>query len=245
MIRGPASGIDRATHRGASHLAMEFLKFIRSLEELLYEVMTWLLFYPRTLWRVVRHPLRLAARAEAEMAAPPERQFADLVSPPLFLMLTILLGHALEIALHESLVAARSDLARLLLASDTNLLIFRCVAWSFFPLLMASALLVRQGREVDRESLRRPFFLQCLFASPLIAAASVATALGRFGYPGTSGVLASVAVGWYLGVQVRWFHARLGTTRPRAFLLALAVFLLAVIVDLAVALAIFGLPDAG
>ena len=58
-------------------------------------------------------------------------------------------------------------------------------------------------------------------------------------------VLATVAVGWYLGVQVRWFHDRLGTTRPRAFLLALAVFLLAVVVDLAVALAIFGLPDAG
>jgi hypothetical protein len=38
---------------------MEFLKFIRSLEELLYEVMTWLLFYPRTLWRVLRHPIRL------------------------------------------------------------------------------------------------------------------------------------------------------------------------------------------
>ncbi|SFN34385.1 hypothetical protein [Variovorax sp. OV329] len=33
---------------------MEFLKFIRSVEELLYE-MTWLLFYPRTLWRCVVH----------------------------------------------------------------------------------------------------------------------------------------------------------------------------------------------
>ena len=43
---------------------MEFLKFIRSLEELLYEVMTWMLFYPRTLWRVLRRPLALAAQAE-------------------------------------------------------------------------------------------------------------------------------------------------------------------------------------
>jgi len=27
---------------------MDFLRIIRSLEELLYEVMTWLVFYPRT-----------------------------------------------------------------------------------------------------------------------------------------------------------------------------------------------------
>ena len=35
---------------------MDFLKIIRSLEELLYEVMTWLVFYPRTMWRIVARP---------------------------------------------------------------------------------------------------------------------------------------------------------------------------------------------
>jgi len=29
---------------------LDFIGIIRSLEELLYEVMGWLIFYPRTLW---------------------------------------------------------------------------------------------------------------------------------------------------------------------------------------------------
>ncbi|MEJ8846903.1 hypothetical protein [Variovorax rhizosphaerae] len=218
---------------------MEFLKFIRSLEELLYEVMTWLLFYPRTLWRVVRHPLTVAAKAEAEMDEPPEKQFVDLVSPPLFLMLTILLAHALEIALHQNSVTTRSDLSRALMASETNLLIFRAIAWSFFPLLMAWALLVKQGRVVDRETLRRPFFLQCLFASPFTAGIAIATALGRLDFAIASGVVALTTIAWYFSVQTRWFHMRLGLSRGRAFLLALWVFLLALTIDLAVAAAIF------
>lgn len=220
---------------------MEFLKFIRSLEELLYEVMTWLLFYPRTLWRVVRHPLQLAATAEAEMDAPPEKQFIDLVSPPLFLMLTILLVHALEIALHQSHITTQSDLARTLIASETNLLVFRAIAWSFFPLLMASALLHRQGRPVDRETLRRPFFLQCLFAAPFITGISVATAAGRLAFPIVSAVVASATIAWYLGVQTLWFHPRLAMPRSRAFVLVLSVFGLSVAVAFAVGVAIFGL----
>jgi hypothetical protein len=45
---------------------VDFLKIIRSLEELLYEVMTWLVFYPRTMWRIVAHPLATTAYSEHE-----------------------------------------------------------------------------------------------------------------------------------------------------------------------------------
>ena len=37
---------------------MNVLTILRSVEELLYEVMSWLLFYPRTLFMTLRHPLR-------------------------------------------------------------------------------------------------------------------------------------------------------------------------------------------
>ena len=40
---------------------MNFFNLLQSLDELLYEVMSWLVFYPMTLWRVlVRPPRRLA-----------------------------------------------------------------------------------------------------------------------------------------------------------------------------------------
>ena len=36
---------------------MNFLKLIQSLDELLYEIMSWLIFYPVTLWRALTRPL--------------------------------------------------------------------------------------------------------------------------------------------------------------------------------------------
>ena len=36
---------------------MNVLTILRSVEELLYEVMSWLLFYPRTLWTTLTRPL--------------------------------------------------------------------------------------------------------------------------------------------------------------------------------------------
>ena len=39
---------------------MDILRILRSLEEFLYEVMTWLVMYPRTLWRAVRNPVSIA-----------------------------------------------------------------------------------------------------------------------------------------------------------------------------------------
>ena len=46
---------------------MPFLIFLKSFEVLLYEVMSWLVFYPRTMWRAVRHPLQMMERAEDEL----------------------------------------------------------------------------------------------------------------------------------------------------------------------------------
>lgn len=46
---------------------MDFLKLLRSLEEFLYELCTWLLFFPRTLYRVVVHPRRMAQYVDTEL----------------------------------------------------------------------------------------------------------------------------------------------------------------------------------
>ena len=49
---------------------MDILQLVRSLEEFLYEAMTWLLFFPRTLWRAITRPMTLIAEADAELVAP-------------------------------------------------------------------------------------------------------------------------------------------------------------------------------
>jgi hypothetical protein len=221
---------------------MEFLKFVRSLEELLYEVMTWLLFYPRTFWRALVHPLALAARAEAEMQGQEEDQFIDLVSPPLFLMLTLLLTHGLEVALHEQIGNfADSLFAKRLITSDTNLLIFRIIVGSFFPIVMAHGMLRRQKRTIDRASLRAPFFLQCFFSAPFLVAMAVATSFGRFGMVWPATLFYLGGIGWYLGVQTTWFASRLGMGRMKAFGVALGLFSIALVIVFAITVLVFGL----
>ena len=77
---------------------MDFVKLLRSFEEFLYEVMAWLLFYPRTMWRVIREPLAMMRYSDQEQHDKAERQYDDAISPPLFLMISILIAPAAVIA---------------------------------------------------------------------------------------------------------------------------------------------------
>ena len=217
---------------------MERLRF-RTIGEILYEVMTGLLFYPRTLWRVLLWPAEALAtsRAGREEAAagggPP-----DLVSPPLFLFISILLAHALDLFL-------RGELGQAAPSAGLGPLLFRVVAFSLFPLVMAAGTLRRQGRPVDHATLREPFELQCLCAAPFALSLSVAAIL--VGSPTAStrlagGAIGLAAVAWYLCVQTRWLHRRLAVGSFQAFRTAAWLFAVALFCCLPPALLILGPP---
>ena len=46
---------------------MDLMKLLKSFEELLYEVMVMLVFYPRTLWLSMRYPQRMMDYADTEL----------------------------------------------------------------------------------------------------------------------------------------------------------------------------------
>jgi hypothetical protein len=48
---------------------MDFMRVLRSFEELLYEVASWLVFYPLTMWKALRRPQAMMRYADAELAA--------------------------------------------------------------------------------------------------------------------------------------------------------------------------------
>ncbi|MBU1374711.1 MAG: hypothetical protein KKE02_07190 [Alphaproteobacteria bacterium] len=224
---------------------MDLLRFFRSLEEFLYEVMTWLLLYPSTLWRVVRHPARMVIQTEAELNAREDDQFIDLVSPPLFLILSLLLAHALELGMHaNTAAAATTDLGKAIMASDNNLLIFRTIIFSLFPLLMAQGLLRRQGKPLNRKVLRRPFYLQCYYATPLALFTSAGVSLRHsplVAVQVAAGGLIIAGLIWYLAAETNWFRTQLAIGGLRAFGLALKFFAIGVVLSVLIALAIFGL----
>ncbi|WHO40275.1 hypothetical protein PMI04_006685 [Sphingobium sp. AP49] len=205
---------------------MFLLDFLKSLDKLLYELMSWLVFYPITLWRALTHPLQLMRYADRELDDAPEEQYADTLSPPLFLLISLLLCHGLELGVigQNALVKSRVGLDALI-SSDTNLILFRLIVYSLFPLLMAVRLLRCQKLSIDRNTLRAPFYGQCFLAAPL------ALFLGLGGtmmlaphkplWVGATGILLMLAtLIWYGSLQIIWFAQQLGIGRFRAFLQA-------------------------
>jgi hypothetical protein len=214
---------------------MDFLKILRSLEALLYEVMSWLIFYPRTMWRVIAHPLRMMRYSEVEQTEAPEQQYGDTLSPPLFLLLSILITHGIEVAMHERLVL--HGLAGELVQSHEYLLILRTIAFSIVPLMFASALLRGLGKPIDRTKLRAPFFSQCYLAAPFalaIGLSSVALRSSIHPLRIAGAICALLAIVSYLGLQTAWLAAHLPISTGRALLTALWTATKAVVVIVAI-----------
>jgi len=96
---------------------MDFMKWLSSFDELLYEVISWLVFFPLTLWRVCRRPMAMMDYADRQLRLPEPEQYADALSPPLFLALSLGLAHLCATAFGEAddLVANRHGLAGLII----------------------------------------------------------------------------------------------------------------------------------
>ena len=158
---------------------MNFLTILKSLDDLLYEVMSWLVFYRLTLWRALTQPLVMMRYADTELKDAPERQYTDVLSPPLFLLLTLLISHMVELAVigDSPLIASRRGLA-VLISDDTSLIALRMVAFATFPLTMAVRMVRAKRQKLERETLKLPFYSQCYAAGPLALMFSVGTTLG-------------------------------------------------------------------
>ncbi|TZG28852.1 hypothetical protein [Sphingomonas montanisoli] len=222
---------------------MDFMRILQSLEGFLYEVMTWLIFYPRTMWRSIRHPVQMLRYSDRELNDPLEDRFADTLSPPLFLMLTILLSHAVEIASHQALPHVASPLGRQIMASDQNLLILRSILFAIYPLMFALRRLQRQGAALNRETLRKPFFAQCFVAAPAAFAIGVGTIIARahVHWVALAGAFLVIgAVVWYLWIETVWLHSHARMSWFAAFRSALGTWLLASLINSVISFVILG-----
>lgn len=218
---------------------MDFMKVLKSLEELLYELVSWLVFYPLTLWRAVTSPLSMMRYADLELADQSDDQYDDVISPPLFLLITLLLAQAVSTLMPREAAEKAAEAA--IAISDSNLLIARGVIYGIFPLAMAVTLLMSKKVKLTRNTLRPPFFSQCYVAAPFVFLVGLATDLLLI--PGRSAIAWGLlvllgAVLWYGQAQVRWFRLDLNVGTFRAVLLFAAAFLAALVLALGVALAV-------
>ena len=225
---------------------MDFMRLLQSLEELLYELVSWLVFYPLTLWRTLTRPRQMMRYADMELSDALAERYKDTLSPPLFLLLTLLFAHGLELAL----MAHRDDaLLPEMLRNDTNLLVFRAFLFGIFPLLMAVRLMRRAGTPLDRETLKPPFYSQCYVAAPFAFGLSAGMNLARTGHDGMAAAGTAVmllSVLWYFVVELRWFSHDLRIGRALAAWLVMRTILEAMVLILlatvAVAYSLGGVP---
>lgn len=203
------------------------MKWLNSLDELLYEVMSWLIFFPLTLWRAIVHPLAMMDYADRQLDLPEDEQYAAAVSPPLFLALALLIAHGVATALGErdAIVASRHGLAGLI-NDDATALVLRIIVFAALPLLASARLIRRRGETFDRRSLRLPFYAQCYPTGVFALGLGLATSLAQSGHATggvAGGLLAGVSILHYAALETRWFVARLGIGYASA---GVAVFLL-------------------
>lgn len=192
---------------------MDFFRLIQSLDELIFEVVSWLLFYPLTLWRVISRPLATMKCAEQDLADEDRKSFNDVVAPPLFLLITLILLHGVELAtVGESSLVTSQEGFQGLINNDTNLVIFRVLGYSLLPLIAARRMVTARGLALGRDSLRPPFYAQCYVVSVF------AIIIGAAGYSienrATFDDLAFfpvlvAAFAWLLAIEARWFATEL------------------------------------
>lgn len=203
---------------------MNFMAIIRSLEEFVYEIVTWLVFYPRLFLQVLLRPMSALAYARAEFDKPQEDRFDAALSPLLFLLLSLLISHLAELAARET-ATGYAIMTSGILKSDFNLVVFRAVLFASFPLAFAVEEVARARTPLARSALMAPFYVQCLPAA--VYALVVGLGILAEQRPGTEGIgwsVVGVASLWYLAVQTGW-QRRSGRGWGRAVAVAVGGFL--------------------
>jgi hypothetical protein len=211
-----------------------FLIFLKSFEVLLYEIMSWMIFYPRTLWRSVRHPLKMMERADVELKLPPEKQFRDVISPPIFLLLTVVAVNGIEVAVvgNNPLIDDGVGLASLI-TDNTSLILFRLIAFALMPIISGVFALAAMRRPVDRDTLQPFFYGQCFLTTPVVLLFSIAETLTRL--PETSAnipaaALFAAATSFYIAVEAAWFAYEAKGPLVKGILWAMAALVLSALV---------------
>lgn len=203
---------------------MDLLKILRSFEELLFEAMTWLYFYPRTMARIVTRPLSAMAYSDREESQPEDQRYDDALNPPVLLIITLVIANIIGWAAHVPQPADAAPLARMIYSSQQNLLMFRCLLFGLTPLVVTLTLLRKEGVAVSRKTLRRPFYAQCYLAAPTALALSLGLAAlqrGGLGWTASGLGLILAATVWLVWTETRWLSKRLEIGRPAAALTAL------------------------
>ena len=206
---------------------MDLIRILRSLEEFLYELMSWLIFYPRTLLRILRNPVAIARYTQSELKQPDDQQFTEMVSPLLTLILSVILAHGIEMIARVPMLDTSDPVTDLLFGTQQGLLATRSIFFSLYALTGAAITMKVLRIRIDRETLREPFYIHAYLIAPFALAVSTAAVMLREPDAGwILGGLATILLAtiWLIWAHVAIYRYMLKIGRFRAFLHAAIPF---------------------
>lgn len=197
---------------------------VNSLEHGVYDVMSWILFFPYTLVRTLIWPVRMMRLVLTEANADPQTAFGSAMRPALLLLIAMALGSTFVPLDQDAVATLRQSASGSILASCwLSLVLLRMIGFCFVPL--AGAVLLdsfRPGR-MTRDSLRVPFYQQCYICAPLaLVATPLMAPLDPSARPVASAVAAVVLI-WFMVAEFLFFRRFLGARPRNAAALTLAV----------------------
>jgi hypothetical protein len=186
---------------------MDIFNFSKIVEQGIYDVMMWILFYPLTLVRVLFAPRSTLAYVRSQQSLDIKDAFATAMRPALFLFITICITSFIspidntQIGQYE-----RSEIGKLLLESFAPYLVFNTVIYSLLPLTGAVLVDLLTPGTVTRSSLRLPFEQQCYIASPFALLLVGLLFLLKGQNPIVEGLLVLALLVWFLLAQYFFFR---------------------------------------
>lgn len=213
---------------------MDIFKLSKSLDELIFDVMMWVIFYPYTLVRVLIWPGRMIDYVSSELRKDPEKEalFDRGLSPPLFLFLSILVSWMLAPDMSADLQKeATTSLGKLVYASTLSLLTYRLATFCLFPFAGALIYEWRTPSGISRESFRQPFFQQAYLCGPLAIVLTVSEVVTKKisdeNMLALTGLTIIAVLIWYFWAQMVFFRRTLDGSWGAAAWWAFATLVLA------------------
>lgn len=201
---------------------MEIVRIIKAVEELIFEISSWLLCYPKSLSKALARPSWAVEYVKGELSKDKSGAFDEYMSPALFYAFSV----ALVVLPHiEDVQSAYAHLLpesahHLLFASPEKIVLTAAILFGACPLGFAWVANAASRVKISRSALRIPLHAQFLIAGPFVVLLSIAIhavdLLGR--WPMTA------ATAWFCSAEWLFFQRFLGTDRFRSVLFVLAGF---------------------
>ena len=103
-----------------------------------------------------------------------------MISPPIFLLLTVIAANSFEVAVvgNNALIDDGVGLAAMI-TDNSSLILFRLIVFASLPVVAGVLALAAMRRQVDRVTLQPVFYAQCFATTPVVLLCSIAATITR------------------------------------------------------------------